>query len=96
MPPMFKVSTLSKTELPQTLIFLALHQDYSPHPVIEQYIPPEDECVDILSVLKNGDSRIYRHFPLGETSFIELRVVPSNPSTTPDEVTTTASLFRSS
>lgn len=44
MPPEFQVETLSKTELPQTLIYQALHQDYSPDPVIEQNTPSEDKC----------------------------------------------------
>jgi len=42
--PFFKVSALARTEQPQTLIWWAMHQDYSENFVFDQDPPPETEA----------------------------------------------------
>ena len=45
--PYFRVTTLSRTEQPQTLIWQAMHQDYSEECVCYEHMPCESEAGDI-------------------------------------------------
>ena len=59
----FQVYALAKTPLPQTLVYQALHQDYSSSPVHNQRSPTETECGNIaVKRLLNGDKG--HHGPL--------------------------------
>lgn len=44
MDPRFEVAVLARTENPQTVAWLAAHQDYSEGAVCHEVAPPENEC----------------------------------------------------
>ena len=54
--PYFRVTTLSRTEQPQTLIWQAMHQDYSEKCVACEPLPPEAEAgrIVVQRLLKGG------------------------------------------
>lgn len=56
----FQVKTLARTENPQTLIYQALHQDYSSEPVFDKSVFDETKCGQIaVSRLLEGDRGHY-------------------------------------
>ena len=48
MDKLFRVSVLSKTEMPQQLIYAAMRQDYSSNYVGDMELPPENRCGEIV------------------------------------------------